>query len=53
MTFDRQKFEDWKTKFYELEGWDTKTGWPMRKTLEELGLKNVADLLESKCKLPG
>ena len=50
-TGDRQKFEDWKTELDELEGWDTKTGWPTRKTLEGIGLKNVADFLESKGKL--
>ena len=43
---DRAKVEDWKTKFYTLEGWDTKTGWPTRATLEELGLKHVADVLD-------
>jgi len=48
---DRDKFEDWKTIYYELEGWDTKTGWPTRNTLEGLGLGNVADELESKGKL--
>ncbi|MDD4874108.1 MAG: aldehyde ferredoxin oxidoreductase N-terminal domain-containing protein [Dehalococcoidales bacterium] len=50
---DRTKFDEWKTKFYEIEGWDTSTGWPTRATLEGLGLKNVADLLESKGKLGG
>jgi aldehyde:ferredoxin oxidoreductase len=44
-------FEDWKTLYYRLEGWDEKTGWPTRRTLEELGLKKVADELESKAKL--
>jgi len=48
---DRAKFEEWKTKFYTLEGWDTSTGWPKRSTLEALGLKYVADLLEAKGKL--
>ena len=48
---DRDKFEDWKTLYYRLEGWDEKTGWPRRDTLEELGLKDVADELESKGKL--
>jgi len=48
---DRASFEDWKTKFYEFEGWDTATGWPTRATLEGVGLSNVADLLESKGKL--
>jgi aldehyde:ferredoxin oxidoreductase len=48
---DRDKFEDWKTLYYRLEGWDEKTGWPTRRTLEELGLKHVADELEKKEKL--
>ncbi len=48
---DRDKFEDWKTLYYRLEGWDEKTGWPTRRTLEELGLKKIADELESKAKL--
>ncbi len=42
---DRKKFEDWKTTFYELEGWDPRTGWPTRRTLEGLGLSHVADAL--------
>ena len=45
---ERDKFEDWKTLYYQLEGWDVKTGWPTRSTLEALGLKKVADELESK-----
>jgi aldehyde:ferredoxin oxidoreductase len=49
---DKDKVEEWKTLFYELEGWDTKTGWQTRATLEGLGLKNVADELEAAGKLP-
>ncbi|MDI6901571.1 MAG: aldehyde ferredoxin oxidoreductase N-terminal domain-containing protein [Anaerosomatales bacterium] len=48
---DRDKVEDWKTKFYTLEGWDTSTGWPTRATLEDLGLGHVADTLEEAGKL--
>ena len=48
---DRKKVEEWKTKFFELEGWDTSSGWPKRKTLEDLGLTNVADALETAGKL--
>jgi aldehyde:ferredoxin oxidoreductase len=40
-----------KTNYYELEGWDTNTGWPTKKTLEGVGLKHVADMLESKGRL--
>jgi aldehyde:ferredoxin oxidoreductase len=43
--------EQWKTNFYKVEGWDPQTGYPRRKTLEDLGMKRVADLLQSKNKL--
>ena len=45
------KVEEWKSKFYQFEGWDTSTGWQTRKTLEEVGLKNVADTLAKANKL--
>lgn len=48
---DRNGFEEWKTHFYSVEGWDVTTGWPTRTTLTELGLTNVADALESAGKL--
>jgi len=37
--------------FYDFEGWNTANGWPKRGTLEGMGLKNVADTLESKGRL--
>lgn len=43
--------EEWKTHYYNIEGWDQTNGWPTRKTLEELGLGYVADELASKGKL--
>jgi aldehyde:ferredoxin oxidoreductase len=48
---DREKFEGWKTRFYEFEGWDAASGWPKRSTLESLGMKKVADTLQAKGKL--
>jgi aldehyde:ferredoxin oxidoreductase len=48
---DKAKFEEWKTKFFEFEGWNAVNGWPKRSTLEGMGLKKVADTLESKGKL--
>ncbi len=48
---DRAKFEEFKTQFYKLEGWDTQSGWPKRKTLESLGMRSVADELENHKKL--
>jgi aldehyde:ferredoxin oxidoreductase len=49
--FTREGVDRWKTHFYNIEGWDPDSGYPKRKTLEELGLKHVADLLQSKNKL--
>jgi len=40
-------------EFYELRGWDPKTGWPRRETLEEHDLTDVADKLEEIGRLPG
>jgi aldehyde:ferredoxin oxidoreductase len=51
MYLDKDGFEQWKTHFCEVEGWDTTTGWPTRSTLEGLGLKNVADTLDAAGKL--
>lgn len=48
---NRRKFEEWKTKFYEFEGWDPASGWAKRSALEGMGLKKVADTLQSKGKL--
>ena len=51
MFLEEQGVERWKTAFYQFEGWDAKTGYPNRKTLEGLGLKHVADVLQAKDKL--
>jgi aldehyde:ferredoxin oxidoreductase len=48
---EKDKFEQWKTKYYKLEGWDPETGWPRRKTLESMAMNKVADELEKKQKL--
>jgi len=52
-TLDRDKFEEFKTRFYEQQGWDTTTGYPTRSTLASLGLSYVADELEKNGKLGG
>lgn len=48
---DKEKFEDFKTTFYQLEGWDPATGYPTRSTLEGLDLGYVADELEKNGKI--
>jgi aldehyde:ferredoxin oxidoreductase len=49
---DEAKFAIVVDGFYELLGWDKATGRPTRATLEDLGLKDVADELESIGRLP-
>jgi len=50
-TVDREKFEDFKTLYYKLEGWDASTGYPTRASLEDLGLGAAADELEQQGRL--
>jgi aldehyde:ferredoxin oxidoreductase len=45
---ERDKFEQIKTDFYKLRGWDTATGYPTKATLTDLGLEDVAADLEKR-----
>jgi len=47
-TLDRDRFEKWKTEYFKFEGWDPSSGWPTRRTLEEMELRQVADELHTK-----
>ena len=38
---DREQFKPVVDEFYRLHGWDTDNGWPTRKRLQELGLRDV------------
>ncbi|MCL2878283.1 MAG: hypothetical protein FWF13_05835 [Acidobacteria bacterium] len=49
--FTEKGVETFKDHFYKLEGWNLDSGYPTRKTLEDLDLKYVADHLQSKGKL--
>ncbi len=49
--FDKNKFEEFKTRFYTLQGWETSTGYPTKSTLKSLGLDHVAAELEQNGKL--
>ena len=49
--FERDKFDEFKTRFYKLQGWDTSTGYPTRGTLESLDLGYVADELKKNDRL--
>jgi aldehyde:ferredoxin oxidoreductase len=44
---DKERWETLKDRFYELRGWNVSTGRPARAKLEELGMKDVADKLQS------
>ncbi len=48
---DTDRFEEFKTHFYTLQGWNTDTGFPTRNTLAGMGLDYVADELETHGKL--
>ena len=50
-TLDKARFDEWKTRYYAREGWDTRTGWPTRSALETLAMGKVADGLQQKGKL--
>ncbi|MGD9159713.1 MAG: aldehyde ferredoxin oxidoreductase N-terminal domain-containing protein, partial [Desulfobacteraceae bacterium] len=43
--------EHWKTAFYNIEGWDPLTGNPGGRTLKDLGLSGIADILKENKKL--
>jgi len=45
-------FEEMKSKYYALKGWDAATGIPTREALEKVGLGDVAADLEKRGKLP-
>ena len=49
--FEKNKFEEFKTRFYKLQGWDTRNGYPTRGTLESLELDYVADELKKNNRL--
>ena len=53
LKLDRKKFDEFKTRFYRIQGWDTATGYPTRTALEPLGLGYVVDELEKNGKLGG
>ena len=50
---DREKFERMKDEYYQLRGWDVKTGLQKKAKLEELGLHDIAEGLETRGLLVG
>jgi len=43
---DRQEFERLRDEYYQLRGWDVPSGLQTRRTLEELGLNDIAEDLD-------
>ena len=41
MVVDREKFEKMKDEYYQLRGWDVKTGYFKKDTLQKLGLQDI------------
>lgn len=50
-SLDRDRFEEWKSRFYQAEGLDPATGWPTKKTLKALQLDFAIEELETHGKL--
>ena len=48
---ESSKFEEMKSKYYALRGWDIATGIPTRQTLEQTGLRDIAQDQEKRGKL--
>jgi aldehyde:ferredoxin oxidoreductase len=44
---DKDQWEALIDRYYKVRGWNVKNGWPARAKLEELGMKGVADKLQS------
>ncbi len=47
-TVDREEFRQMREEYYQLRGWDVASGLPTRAGLTALGLKDVADDLETR-----
>jgi len=47
-TLDRARFEEWKTHYYGLEGWDKSSGWPTTGTLGHLGLAVLGAIMANR-----
>jgi aldehyde:ferredoxin oxidoreductase len=52
-TLDRTEFERMKDEYYQLRGWDVKTGLQTRKKLKELSLDSLCDEMEKRGLLKG
>jgi len=48
VAIDRSRFEAMKDRYYDLHGWDVKTGIPLPAKLESLGLKDVISTMEER-----
>jgi aldehyde:ferredoxin oxidoreductase len=48
---DRVGVEEFKTHFYELEGWSVDNGWPKRNILGKPGMSKIAEVMGVKGKL--
>ncbi|MFC1955241.1 aldehyde ferredoxin oxidoreductase family protein [Chloroflexota bacterium] len=49
--YDQEKWDEMLDRFYELNGWDKKTGWQTGEGLKALGMEDVAHKLEEAGKL--
>ena len=52
VSVDPEKFRCLMDEFYDLRGWDRRTGWPTRPTLAHLDMEDIAEGLGRVGKLP-
>ncbi len=48
MTVDKDEFENLKSEYYDIRGWDIETGLPKKIKLDELKLTDIAEELEAR-----
>jgi len=49
---DPEQFRHLMDEFYDLRGWDRRTGWPTYDTLKQLGIEEIADGMAPAGKIP-
>ena len=48
VVFDRDQFEKMKDEYYTIRGWDVSTGLQKRQRLEDIDLKDIAEVMDEK-----
>lgn len=52
MVTTKEQLDQMLDEYYQLHGWDKETSWPLKETLKNLGLDEVAEEMERRGKIP-